>query len=95
MSEYQRHSASAVSNFIAASSCLARASSGSEILVPLSLCLVPQVSTPCTSYIGPVLIQPTLMGLPLPKRFAYPRVSQLASMGNTWYTKDMELVLRF
>lgn len=54
MSEYQRHSASTVSKFIAASSCLARASSGPEILVPLSLYLVSQVSTPSISDIGPV-----------------------------------------
>lgn len=53
MSEYQRHSASGVSRFIAAASCLARASSGPEIL-PLPPRLVPQVSTPSTSDISPV-----------------------------------------
>ena len=54
ISGYQRHSASAVSKFITVSSCLARASSGRAVLVPLSLCLAPQVSTPSTSDVGPV-----------------------------------------
>ena len=54
LSQYQRHSASTVSRFITASCCLARASSEREILVPPSLCLVPQVSTPSISDSGPV-----------------------------------------
>lgn len=95
MSEYKRHSASAISKFIAAASYLARASSGPEILVLFSLCLVSQVSTTSTSDIGVVLAFGQICW---DYRFLSVWLTQVlarSSMGNEWYIEDMVLILGF